>query len=81
MENGTSLLSISSNSTKKDITYISLMQDQVTNASSHGINAAYLKGQNGRAAITKSKGKIDLIYVIPELITKQDNFYKVLQLV
>jgi len=42
MENGTSLLSISSNSTKKDITYISLMQDQVTNALSHGINAAYL---------------------------------------
>jgi len=62
------------------------MQDQVTNALSHGINAAYLycricsNRQNGRAAITKSKWK-NYTYVTPEWITQQDNFNKVLELV
>jgi len=64
---------------------ISLMQDQVTNAVKRGLNAAYLESaQMDKTIEQKSfnpKEKIDLIYVTPEWITKDENLDKVLKLI
>ena len=64
---------------------ISLMQDQVANAVKRGLNAAYLGSvQMDKTIEQKSfnpKEKIDLIYVTPEWITKDENLDEVLELI
>ena len=61
------------------------MQGQVTNAVKRGMNAAYLgSAQMDKTIEQKSfdpKEKIDLIYVTPEWITKDENFDKVVELI